>query len=170
MKKYFTMLLLAFFAVAVISCNDRDDVVVQDNVIPAVMRDIRGSFTSANSYRLFEELDLNDTDIVLVYRNANSDLNTSPAWQLLPKTEYLDGIGEIDYNVEFNSQIVNIFTVATFNYSTLNSEDANRYILNQQFRIVLIPAQAGKNSAVNYDDYESVIKFYNIDESKIKPF
>ena len=43
-----------------------------------------------------------------------------------------------------------------------------KFLHNQVFRIVIIPAYFGKGaSTIKYDNYDEVIKKYNIDESKI---
>ena len=155
--------LMGIFSIAAVtSCRDRnDDVVVQENV-PAVMKDVRGSFTSPNGYGFSTEVVLNNTDVVLVYRDVNKDPTQPAYWQLLPKTEYLSGGKELDYNFNFDINNVDIFTVANFDYALLTGQEVQDYLSNQRFRIVLIPAMSGKNTQIDYNDYKSVLKFYNI--------
>ena len=163
MKKYFSILLLAIFAFVAFSCDDRDDsVIVDDNDTYPVMADITGNFNAGNSYTINQGIDIASSDVVLVYRNINSGNSGTPAWQQIPKTEFLSNGRELDYNFLFDSQNVEIYTEANFDQATFTSAEATSYLNNQRFRIVLIPASQSKNANVNYSDYESVIKFYNI--------
>ena len=163
MKKYFSILLLAIFAFVAFSCDDRDDsVLVDDNDTYPVMADITGNFNAGNSYTINQGIDIASSDVVLVYRNIDSGNSGTPAWQQIPKTEFLSNGRELDYNFLFDSQNVEIYTEANFDQATFTSAEATSYLNNQRFRIVLIPASQQKNANVNYSDYESVIKFYNI--------
>ncbi len=169
MKKYFTILLLAFFAVAVISCNDRDDNYVGDgDTYPVALDIINENFTIQNgSYRITKEFTspLVASDVVLIYRKAGES-NGNPVWQAIPRTIYLSEGREFDYDFDFTRNDIAIYADGNYDIAT-----TPEYLNGQTFRVILVPASTGgKNSAVNYDDYESVIKFYNIDESKIKPF
>lgn len=163
MKKLLTIALIATFGFSAISCNDRnDEVLVQDNDTYSVMTDVTANFTAANSYTFSQGISIAQTDVVLVYRDINSNSNSSSVWQLLPKTEFLSGGRELDYNFLFDSQNVEVFTEANFDQSLLTSTEAGQYLNNQRFRIVLVPASATKNAPVNYEDYQSVLKYYNI--------
>lgn len=161
MKNYLTIFLLSIFSFAAVSCSDRDDEVIVE-ATPVLMRDITGTLNSTNNYTLTQGIDIAQTDVVLVYRNINSNSTATAVWQLLPKTEFLDGGRELDYNFLFDATAIEIYTEANFAQNTLTAAEANRYHTNQRFRIVLLPASANKNANVNYNDYQSVIKFYNI--------
>lgn len=170
MKKYFTLMLMAIFAFGAVSCDDRnDDVVQQDNDTYSVMADITGSLNAGNSYAIEQGININTTDVVLVYRRV------SDAWQMIPKTVYLPNVGnlptgrEFDYNFVFDSQTVQVrIDDPNFNLATeITPAEANQYLTNQTFRIVLVPASQGKNANVDYSDYDSVIKFFNIPDKKL---
>ncbi len=161
MKKLLTLTLLAAFGFTAVSCDDRnDDVVATDTY--SKMRDISGSLNSANSYTISQGIDIAQTDVVLVYRDINSNTNLTAVWQLLPKTEFLSGGRELDYNFLFDTQNIEIYSEANFDQSLMTSAEAAQYLTNQRFRIVLVPASATKTAPVNYEDYQSVIKYYNI--------
>ncbi|NML57862.1 hypothetical protein [Chryseobacterium cheonjiense] len=168
MKKFFPILLLAFVSLFIFSCDNNDDV-VGDGDTYSQMRDVTGNFTSANSYAFTQGINIASTDVVLVYRNLGA------AWQLIPKMEYLPNVTgmptgrEFQYNFVFDTQNVQIrIDDENFNLATgLTSAEANQYLNNQRFRIVLVPASGSKNSNVNYEDYNSVIKYYNLDDSKV---
>jgi hypothetical protein len=53
----------------------------------------------------------------------------------------------------------------------MTTAEKNTYLNNQTFRIVLVPAsRASRTSAaapkVNYEDYNAVVKYYNLKEPK----
>lgn len=165
MKKYFTVLLLAIFGLIAFSCNDRnDEVVINDQDTYPKMTDVTGNF-EADSYAFEVGLvDVNSTDVVLVYRQSGTD-NGNPIWQQIPRTLFLDE-GELDYDYDFTKNDVVLKAGGTIDFSTQNSTFAANYLKNQRFRIVLVPASQGKNANLDYSDYNSVIKFYNIPDRK----
>ena len=103
MKKYFTLMVLAIFGgLLMMSCEmnevvDRD---IQDNDTYPVMKDVTGTFTSSGNYTLTQSINIANSDVVLVYRNYNSNSSSSAVWQLIPKTYYLSNNGELDYNFQ----------------------------------------------------------------------
>ena len=168
MKKYFTLLLVAIFSLVIVSCDDRNDVVTTDNDTYGVMKDVTGSLTSNNSFALTQGIDIPSTHVVLVYRRVTD------AWQPIPKAVYLPNVAtlptgrEFDYNFVFDTQNVQIrVDDENFNLVTeITPAETNQYLTNQTFRIVLIPASQGKNTNVDYSDYNAVIKYYNIKDQK----
>lgn len=165
MKKFFPLLLIAFVSLFIFSCDDNDNGFV-DNDTYSQMRDVTGSFTSSNGYSFTVPISIESTDVVLVYRR---DPAASNAWQLIPKTYYLSGGRELDYNTLFDSKNVEIYTEANFDQATMTSSEISQYLNTQTFRIVLVPASPAKGSAatVNYSDYNAVVNYYNLDESKV---
>ena len=65
---------------------------------------------------------------------------------------------------------VQIYANANFDMVAQDTTFKNSYLNNQKFRIVIVPASFGarNSSSVNYDDYNAVIKYYKIDDSKVK--
>lgn len=167
MKKILPILLLAFVSLFIFSCDNNDnDAPYQDNDTYSQMRDVSGSLNSGNSYSLNVPINIQSTDVVLVYRK---DPAASNAWQLIPKTYYLSAGRELDYNALFSSQNVEIYTEANFDQTTMSSSEASTYLNNQTFRVVLVPASPAKGtSSVNTSDYNAVVKYYKLDESKVK--
>ncbi len=168
MKKFLPVLLLAFVSLFIFSCDDNssDNVAYQDNDTYSQMRDVTGSFNSGNTYAFTQGINIQSTDVVLVYRKAGS------AWQQLPYTWYLDSstspsARKFDYNFVFDSQNVQIrIDNPNFNLSSMSSTEVSNYLNNQTFRIVLVPASSGKTN-IDYSDYNAVVKYYNLDESKV---
>ena len=67
------------------------------------MKDVTGTFSSTNNYALDQTIDIPSSDVVLVYRNINSNSSASAIWQLLPKT-FLSDNRELDYNFIFDTK------------------------------------------------------------------
>lgn len=169
MKKFLPILLLAFVSLFIFSCDNSDDNYVDSDTV-AVMKDATGTFTSADGYKLLMDINIQATDVVLVYRR---DPNANNAWQLIPKTYYLSGGRELDYNFLFSNKLVEIYT-DRIDYSTLSNSERTDFLNNQTFRVVLVPANAtGKNAknakaaGVDYKDYNAVIKYYNLNDSNV---
>ncbi|REC53166.1 MULTISPECIES: hypothetical protein [Chryseobacterium] len=164
MKKFLPILIMAFVSLFIFSCDNNDNTVGDGDTYPK-MRDVSGSFTSSNGYSFTVPINIESTDVVLVYRR---DPAASNAWQLIPKTYYLSGGRELDYNALFSSQNLEIYTEANFNQETMTSSEMSTYLNSQTFRVVLVPASPAKNSStVDTSDYNAVIKYYNLDESKV---
>lgn len=163
-------MLMAILSVAVVSCNDRnDDRIVQDNDTYSVVLDINNvgfSYDAQNGYFISRSFTkpLFNTDVVLMYRKIGSTNDGSPVWQSIPRTLYLNNGNELDYDFDFSKNDIMIYAKGNYDIST-----TPEYLTNQTFRVVLVPASSGgKNAGVDYSDYESVIKFFNIDDSKVK--
>lgn len=163
------MLTLAFASFFIYSCDNNDDVVqVEDQDTIAQMRDITGNFNTGNGFTITQGINILNTDVVLVYRNINSNTNAAGVWQLLPKTYFLSGGREFDYNFLFDAQNLEIFTDANFDETTMSPAENASYLTNQTFRIVLVPANASKGTVtVDHNDYNAVVKYYNLDDSKV---
>lgn len=167
MKKYFLLSALAVLSLAtVVSCERTTDYVQnQDNDTYSQMKDVIGTLNNANGYTISQSISILNSDVVLVYRNINSNTSGGKVWQLLPKTSYLSGGRELDYNFLFNTNLVEIFSEANFDQATMTSAEQNTYLNNQMFRIVLVPA-SGKNANVDFNDYNAVVKYFNLKEPK----
>ncbi|AZB01324.1 hypothetical protein EG359_17650 [Chryseobacterium joostei] len=178
MKKILPLILLAGVGFLSYSCdNSSNDPVVVPNPVDhdtfPIMMDAPGSFTAANNYALTADINIETTDVVLVYRRAGN------AWQQIPKTVYVDPATSpsprrFEYNFVFSNKEVQVrIENQNFILSTLNTDQANDFLNNQTFRIVLVPADPQKNKSakianVDLSDYNAVVNYYNLDASKIK--
>lgn len=177
MKKILPLILLAGVGFLTYSCdNSNDDPVVvnpgKDNDTFPLMFDAPGTFSASNNYSLIADISIEPTDVVLVYRRAGD------AWQQIPKTVYVDPATSasprrFEYNFVFSNKAVQVrIENQNFLLSTLTTDQANDFLNNQTFRIVLVPAdpvkKTAKASTVDFSDYNAVVKHYNLDESKIK--
>jgi hypothetical protein len=149
MKKFFPILLLAFVSLFIFSCKDDEDFDTYSKVA-----DVTGSFNNANSYAFTQGIDIQGTDVVLVYRWLGD------SWQQIPKMMYLSNNREFQYNFVFDNKNVQIsIDDENFDLATLNASEATQYLNSQRFRIVLVPASAAKGtSTVDTSDYNAVIK------------
>ncbi|KMQ71268.1 hypothetical protein [Chryseobacterium koreense] len=174
MRKYLLLFGMAIATVGTLSsCVDRTTTVAppqQDNDTYPIMGDVSGSFNAANQYTISVGITNAATNVVLVYRRYNTGSSGAPVWQILPDTVNLTNNRSIKYSFLFDTKNVEIYADTNFDPATMTSAEANSYMNNQTFRIVLIPASQGKNANLDYSDYNSVIKFYHIDESKVKSF
>lgn len=122
---------------------------------------IRQTFNSVN-------VGVAEQDIVLVYILWDVADNGAPVWRLLPQA--IDMPRGITYNFDFTPADFTVFIDAptTVNLSTLSAGVTQ----NQTFRIVALPADWSNArmtaEKVDYSDYNSVKKHFNLDESKIQ--
>lgn len=162
--------ILSLFAIvglmAFSSCSDDNDI---DNDTISEVIEVNGyNFTSNNGYRIRYDLtpEIYPGDMVLVYRLVAVEDGVK-VWNALPESAYdSNGAFDFSYNFEFSRYDVDIFMLGY----DLNSVVTNLR-LNQTFRIVIIPG-TGNNltskKSINLNDYNAVIKAYNIDDSNVK--
>jgi hypothetical protein len=128
--------------------------------------EVRTSFTSANNYSKLITLNppIYSSDMVLVYRSFDV-INNQNVWRQLPQTVYL-AQGELDYNFDFTRNDINLFLDSDFDLATLGTA----WFQNQLFRVVIIPGYFSNkyNKAVDFNDYNAVVKAFNIKENQIK--
>lgn len=161
-------LLLAFIGMIGLQSCTVNEVVEDDNIdydtISEVF-EVTRSFSSSNDYSSLVTFphSIYSSDMVLVYRLDNV-VNGADVWKLLPQTYYFND-GTLDFRYDFNFTMYDAeIYMDGFDLAGISSS----YRSNQVFRIVIIPAYFGKGaSTIKYDNYDEVIKKYNIDESKI---
>ncbi len=171
MKKLFSIFALALLSMFAVSCDNNDDEVqIVDNDTYSGVFEITRSFQYDNTAQLhfinqsISQYGMLDSDVALVYRLKGVS-NGNDVWEQIPKTIYLSNGEEVDYDFDFTKNDIQIYVNATFNIV-----GSPQYYNNQTFRIVLVPAGFLKSvkPPVDYSDYNAVIKYYNIDDSKIK--
>ena len=144
-------------------CTVREE--TQIIVIPEVF-EVTASFSAANNFERLVTLNppIYSADMVLVYRLFDV-VGGQDVWRSLPQTVYLTQ-GELDYNFDFTRNDINIFLDSNFDLITLSDTWAQ----NQTFRVVIIPGYFSNksNKAVDFNDYNAVIKAFNINENKVK--
>ncbi|OCK52996.1 hypothetical protein BA768_00090 [Chryseobacterium sp. CBo1] len=171
MRKFFPILMLAFVSLFTYSCDNNDDEVqyVDNDTYSGVLEITRSFQYNSSTQQHFINQSLTsygmlDSDMVLVYR-LKAVSGTNDVWEQIPKTIYLSNGNEIDYDFDFTKNDVQIYLSGTYDVTTTPA-----YYNNQTFRIVLVPAgflNKGTAPKVDYSDYNAVIKYYNIDDSKV---
>lgn len=166
MKKYILLSALSVISLgAVISCSDDSNNIVEDRDTYSTVYDITGNFVKGTDgiYAISRNFNnaIPNTDVILVYRLKEMS-GGQPVWQQIPRTLYLDQ-GELDYDFDFTKSDIKLMAGGNYDISTTPA-----YLNNQTFRVVFVPAAAGKNANVDYSDYNSVVRFYNINDRNIK--
>lgn len=167
MKRIIPLFLLAMFALTAFSCKDDDDQIDVDYDTYPVVYDLRnvnfelidGVYTISRTFNT----PMFDSDVILVYIQNGATSDGFPIWQQIPITYYLGDGNEVDYNFDFTIYDVAIYAGGTFSLA------GSQYVNNQTFRIVFVPASFdGKtDNQVDYSNYESVIQYYNIDDTNV---
>jgi hypothetical protein len=125
---------------------------------------------SGGEYSIYETLNpqILQSDNILIYRLAGTIDSSTPIWQQIPRTLFLNE-GELDYDFDFSKEDFTIYAGGNYNLALTPS-----YITNQTFRIVIIPGYFSNKSsaptaaAVDLSDYNAVIAAYHIDTDNIK--
>ncbi|HLV23810.1 MAG TPA: hypothetical protein VKY36_03400 [Moheibacter sp.] len=162
MKKLLPLVLFGFFAFSVSSCSNDDDEYVDYDTYSTVYDLTNVNFEWVDGswvyYQPFQN-PMYSSDVVLVYLQNGSSAG-APVWQQIPITFYLNDGNEIDYNFDFTVNDLQLYAGGTFDLG------GTSYVNNRTFRVVFVPAEFGnKNANLDYSDYESVIEYYNIDDS-----
>jgi hypothetical protein len=161
-------LVLAFIGMITLqgcTVNEDNDTIDNDTISEVFeLRNVNFGFNPNDGYTIYRTLNpqIFSSDVILIYRLSGLIDSNTPIWQSIPRTLYLNE-GELDYDFDFSSVDFTIYAGGTYNLATTPS-----FITNQTFRIVIVPGFFSKNSTVDFNDYNAVIKAYNIDESKIK--
>ncbi len=156
MKKIF-LLLSVVSTLTFTSCNNDDDVYVDNDTIGENIQLSNVNLTFDNNtgrYQLLYPLNpaIFESDVILVYRNVIDD--GFSAWQQIPRTLYLSGGDEVDYDFNFTANDVLIYADANFDLSF-----APEFINNQSFRIVIVPAAFVND--IDTSDYDAVMSALN---------
>ncbi|WP_411811348.1 hypothetical protein ACLB9Y_15490 [Chryseobacterium scophthalmum] len=171
MKKIIPFLMLAFVSVFTVSCdNDDDNVQYVDNDTVAGVIEITRSFqynSTANVDFINQSISMLDSDVALVYRlKAVSQGND--VWEQIPKTFSLVNGNTVTYDFDFTKNDVQIYVSGSYNVSSTPD-----FYNNQTFRIILVPANfvnKGAKPPVDYSDYNAVIKYFKINDSKVTKY
>lgn len=175
MKKYIPLFLLAFASFFIYSCDDSNDTIQDTDTISSVLQITRSFQFDSQSQTYFIKQGINgmqSTDMVLVYMQT-STFNSSPVWELLPVYMYVSNdvndTRQVGYRFDFIQNDIQIYAEPMSNFSLSNTP--LDVLSNKTFRILIVPANGiskMSSDGVNYKDYKSVIKFYNLDDSNPK--
>jgi hypothetical protein len=119
-----------------------------------------------NVYKIFQTLKFTiiDSDVLLIYTLADVKPDGLPVWQQIPNTIFVAPGKQLNYDFEFTKKEFTIYARGNYDIST-----TPEYIINQTFRIVIVPGQFSKNkTSIDYSNYYDVIKKFKINDTKIK--
>ena len=107
-------------------------------------------------------------DVILIYRLSGTINSSTPVWQLIPRTLYVNDVDELDYDYDFSMQDFTIYAGGNYNLA-----QTPQFLNNQTFRIVIVPAQlSNKMAKVDSKDFEAVktaLKLTENDFAEPKP-
>jgi hypothetical protein len=161
-------LLFAFIGMITLqSCtvNDNTNAVDNDTISEVFeLRNVNFGNDGGNNFSIYQTLSpqLYPADVILIYRLSGIIDSSTPIWQQIPRTLYLPE-GELDYDFYFSKEDFTIYAGGTYDLTTTPT-----YINNETFRIVIVPGYLSNKKAVDYSDYNAVIKAYHIDDTNIK--
>jgi hypothetical protein len=159
-------LVLAFIGMITLqscSVNENDGNAIDNDTIAEVFEYTNVNFFP-NDYSVVLQYphSILSSDMVLVYRLSGS-FQGEDIWKPLPETYYFeDGTLDLRYDFDFTRFDAQVY-MEGFDLAGVSST----FRLNQIFRVVVIPAYFGKDSKINLNDYNAVVKAFNIDESKV---
>jgi hypothetical protein len=159
--KRITLILAVIGMITLGSCSSQDDV---DNDTIAQVFEYENVDFLPNDYTvtLNYPYEIFTSDMVLVYRLSGS-FGGDDVWKLLPETNYFDD-GTLDYRYDYDFTVLNAqVNIEGFDLPGLSSSVTQDQIL----RVVVIPAAFGKKASVDFNDYNAVVKAYNIKENKV---
>jgi len=163
-------LLFAFISMITLqSCtvNENNDTVDNDTISEVFeLRNVNFGHDGGNNYSIYQTLNpqIYASDVILIYRMSGIIDSSTPIWQQIPRTLYLDE-GELDYDFDFSKEDFTIYAGGTYDLTLTPS-----YITNETFRIVIVPGYLSNkmaSSKIDFSDYNAVIKAFNIDDSKV---
>ncbi|MAM19367.1 MAG: hypothetical protein CME35_10385 [Gramella sp.] len=108
-----------------------------------------------------------ESDAVLVYHKVGEDGTTDDGqpveiFEQLPQTYYVDG-GEFQYNFDYTFYDVRLFIISNIDAATISAD----YTDNQDFRIIVVPADYLENSGVDVSDYNAVQSLIDMEDHDI---
>lgn len=141
----------------------------QDGLIAEVfeLKNVDFDYNATDGYTIFQTLtpQIFASDVILIYRMTGTIDSSTPIWQLIPRTiflnENIDDTREVDYDFDFSKEDFTIYVRGTYDLSL-----TPQYIDNQTFRIVIVPGDF--SASINKNNYAEVMAALNIKESQIQ--
>lgn len=170
-RKLLPLLLLAVVALFQSCTGPKGDPGPQGGDVLGITFDIINvDFTAANEWGYVlnfkdKNIEVLPSDAVLVYVNWNT-VGGLKAYRPLPQTAFLNNGVLVTYNFDRTDADMEIFMDGNSDKTKLATDWTKGF----EFRVVVVPSDFLKrtNAEVDLNSYESVIKAFNIDESKVK--
>ncbi len=118
------------------------------------------------------DIPIDDSDLVLIYRSNEVNSEGDDVWQLLPQAYFLDQ-GTLQVNFNHTKDDFEIIIDSNFDLDDLTTDQANRFLTNQVFRIAVVSASTSSvntgakilnNSAFDYETISQGAQLLNFTE------
>ena len=137
----------------------------QDGLLSEVfeLKNVNFEYDSTEGYTIYQTLtpSIYASDVILIYRLSGTINSTTPIWQLIPRTLFLDQGNELDYDFDFSKEDFTIYAKGNYDLAT-----TPQYLNNQTFRIVIVPGSF--STTLNTSDYSAVMSAFKINENQIQ--
>jgi len=155
MKHLLSIILTVFL---VTSCTTEE--IIQDNYFAGQSFERTANLVAPNFEATFEiplNIELIESDMVLVYHLVGIDNDGIDIWRLMPDTVYTNDGLEFQYNFEHNFDFVTVFIEgpSTFNFNSLLPSDT----LDQTFRIVILPVDFINSNQIDINNFNNVVQY-----------
>ncbi|WP_010178495.1 hypothetical protein [Aquimarina agarilytica] len=84
-----------------------------------------------------DDIPIDDSDLVLIYRSNELNSTGDDVWQLLPQAYFLDQ-GTLQVNFNHTKNDFEIIIDSNFNLDDLTPDQVSRFLTNQIFRIAVV--------------------------------
>lgn len=123
------------------------------------------NFTADDGYQVGYNLDIYESDNLLIYIALGVDEEKNIIWMPLPQTFFLEK-GMVMYNYLFTKKNFSIFLDSTVPPADLEAQWTD----NQLFRIVVIPGEFYQEAAarIDFSDYHAVMRWLSKGEEDIE--
>ncbi len=122
-----------------------------ERTVDLVAPNYESTFAVPNNIELFQ------SDMVLVYHLVGIDADGFDIWRLLPDTVYTNDGQEFQYNFEHSFDLVTVFIEApsTFDFNSLLPGDT----LGQTFRTVILPVDFINSNNIDVNNFNEVFSY-----------
>lgn len=165
-KSFYYLLVLPLLIMSLVSCVDRNDIQDDDTIsVVYEIQNVNFDYDNVKGYTISRSFQnpIYNGDVILIFRKSGTTNNGAPVWQSIPRTLYLNQIGELDYDYDFSKYDILITAGGNYDIST-----TPEFINGQTFRVVVVPASATGSTKIDYTNYENVINYFNLKNAKIE--
>ncbi|WP_299129137.1 hypothetical protein [uncultured Winogradskyella sp.] len=153
--------LLTFIFLMTLVTNCTREEIIQESLFAAQSFERTINLVESNNFEATFEIPSNiellESDMVLVYHLVGVDNEGFDIWRLMPDTVFTNDGQQFQYNFEHNFDFVTVFIEApsTFDFNSLLPGDT----LDQTFRIVVLPVDFFNSGVVDVNNMNDVMQY-----------